>query len=176
MTTAKFLVRLAEKRAIVSLKASPDSAFTVAERLALAEPLHIKGAIEASIWLSPGCWLLLGNRSSTDMLIDRCASKLPDILHHAVDYGDALSVIEISGPLAREVLSSGCALDLREGQFLVGMACRTRFAQIGALIVATEPENFELYVDPSYQAYLLEWLRDSGEIAAQCHANQMEKS
>jgi heterotetrameric sarcosine oxidase gamma subunit len=66
----------------------------------------------------------------------------------------------------RDLLAADCGLDFRPQKFPVGTCCRTRLAQIAAIIAAERPEQFDIYVDRSYEAYFGDWLRDSLSIAA----------
>ena len=170
MTGSDFNVNIVDGRTIVSLKASPGSSEQVAERLSLSEPLKLREGDVSSMWVSPGCWLLLSDGQGADELIERCTATLADVLHLAVDYSDATAIVRVAGPSVREVLASGCALDLREANYSVGSAYRTRFAQVAAFVVATGRDDFELYVDASYRAYLVNWLGDSDAIATRCRS------
>ncbi len=160
-------------RAIVSLKTTNSSASDVAGRLSLANPLQMTGDNPASLWISPNCWLLIGPGSKTDSLLQRCSDDLQRVLHLAVDCSAAYSVIRVEGTSARELLASGCGLDLRPNKYPVGTSCRTRFAQIATIIVALGPDLFELYVDRSFESYLTSWLSNSARINALAAAEEM---
>jgi sarcosine oxidase subunit gamma len=99
-------------------------------------------------------------------LIEKCEDALSEVLHNAVDNSSGLAVFRIVGPGARDLLAAGCGIDFRAKKFPVGDCCRTRFAQIAAVIAADDAEHFDIYVDRSYEGYLDEWLRDSLSISA----------
>ena len=63
-------------------------------------------------------------------------------------------------------MAADCGLDFRSEKFPVGTCCGTQFAQIAAVIAAQRPEQFDIYVDRSYETYLGAWLRDSLSISA----------
>ena len=79
-----------------------------------------------------------------------------------VDMTDGLQVVEIHGPAARELLETGCCLDLHPGHFPVGRCTRTRLAGLPVLIDCNGPvERFQLYVARSYVAWFTAWLIDA---------------
>ncbi len=94
-------------------------------------------------------------------MVEECEKSLVDVLHNAVDNSAGLAVFRLTGTGARYLLAAGCGLDFRDEKFPVGNCCRTRFAQVAAVIAADAPERFDIYVDRSYEKYLDDWLRDS---------------
>ena len=161
-----------ENRSIVSLKISRKSLDDASERLQLASPLRIADSNPRSLWLAPDQWLLVTDTRTPDAIIEHCRETLTNVLHNAVDQSAALAVFRIAGHGARELLATGCGLDLRPAAFAVGACCRTRLAEIAAIIVAADPEQFEIYVDRSYETYLSEWLADSMTVNAYAAAGQ----
>jgi heterotetrameric sarcosine oxidase gamma subunit len=87
------------------------------------------------------------------------------VLHSAVDYSAGLAVFRLSGPNSRDLLAADCGIDFRPDAFTVGTCCRTRLAQIAAVLVAAAPERTEIYVDRGYDSYLYNWLTDTASIA-----------
>jgi sarcosine oxidase subunit gamma len=147
-----------ENLSIVSLKVSRKSCDVAQERLSTAsEP--------KCLWHGPDRCLLVSDSITADSLVSKCQEALADVLHHAVDNSAGLALFRIVGPGARDLLAAGCGLDFRTGKFPVGTCCRTRLAQIAAVISAQGPEQFDIYVDRSYEAYLGAWLSDSSSIA-----------
>ncbi len=146
---------------IVSLKVSSKSLDSAIDGLQLAGPLSASGSDPRSLWIGPDRWLLVSSSISADLLVKRCEETLADVLHNAVDNSAGLAVFRLTGPGARDLLAAGCGLDFRTGKFRVGDCCRTQFAQIAAVIIAEGPEQFDIYVDRSYEVYLGEWLKDS---------------
>ena len=155
-----------ENLSIVSLKVSSKSLESARDRLQLALPVSASGSDPRSLWLGPDRWLLVSGSISADSLVKQCRETLADVLHNAVDNSAGLAVFRIVGPGARDLLAAGCGLDFRGQNYPIGNCCRTRLAQIAAIIVAEGPEQFDVYVDRSYEAYLSEWLRDSLSISA----------
>ncbi len=155
-----------ENLSIVSLKVSSKSLESARDRLKLASPVSFSGSDPRSLWFGPDRWLLVSGSMSADSLVKKCQEALADVLHNAVDNSAGLAVFRVTGPGARDLLAADCGLDFRPEKFPVGNCCRTQFAQIAAIIAAEGPEQFDIYVDRSYEEYLGEWLRDSLSISA----------
>ncbi len=154
-----------ENLSIVSLKVSRQSTNVARERLALASPSSATESEPKCLWLGPDHCLLVSDSTTADSLVKKCQETLVDVLHNVVDNSAGLAVFRIVGPGACDLLAAGCGLDFRTEKFPFGNCCRTRFAQIAAVIAAEGPEQLDIYVDRSYEAYLGAWLRDSLSIS-----------
>ena len=154
-----------ENLSIVSLKVSSKSLESARDTLKLASPVSFSGSDPRSLWFGPDRWLLVSSSISADSLLKNCQEALVDVLHNAVDNSAGLAVFRVAGPGARDLLAADCGIDFRPEKFPVGYCCRTRLAQIAAIIAAEGPEQFDIYVDRSYETYLGEWLRDSLSIS-----------
>ncbi len=155
-----------EDLSIVSLKVSSKSLESARDKLQLASPISASSNDPRSLWFGPDRWLLVSSSISADSLVKKCQEALVDVLHNAVDNSAGLAVFRVAGPGACDLLASDCGMDFRPEKFPVGTCCRTRLAQIAAVIVAEGPEQFDIYVDRSYETYLGEWLKDSLGISA----------
>jgi heterotetrameric sarcosine oxidase gamma subunit len=75
----------------------------------------------------------------------------------AVDLSSALTVLDLTGPAAREVLARGCRLDLGPSAFPTGRAARTLMAQVSVILAAHS--SGVLLLTPSTTArHFSEWL------------------
>ena len=155
-----------ETPSIVSLKVSIKSLESARDKLQLALPSRATVGDPRSLWLGPGQWLLVSKSTAPEVIVRNCEEALAGILHNAVDYSAGLAVLRIAGPNARQLLATGSGIDFRPEKFQAQTCCRTRLAQIPAVIVAEEPEQFDIYVDRSYETYLNEWLQEASSIAA----------
>jgi heterotetrameric sarcosine oxidase gamma subunit len=155
-----------ENLSIVSLKVSSKSIECATDRLQLASPINASSNDPRSLWFGPDRWLLVSSSMSAESMVQKCEETLADALHNVVDNSAGLAVFRVAGPGARDLLAADCGLDFRPQEFPVGTCCRTRLAQIAAIIAAEGPEQFDIYVDRSYEAYFGDWLRDSLSIAA----------
>ena len=153
-----------ENLSIVSLKVSNKSLDDARKRLQLASPLSATGSDPRSLWLGPDRWLLVSNSTTPDVIVRNCNETLTEILHNAVDYSAGLAVLRIAGPTAGQILATGSGIDFRPENFPIRACCRTRLAQIAAVIVTETPQQFDIYVDRSYGTYLSDWLTDASNI------------
>ena len=152
---------------IVSLRVSRKMLDGARDRLQLASASKTAGGDPRNLWIGPDHWLLVSNSMTADSIISNCEESLGETLYNAVDYSAGLSVLRISGTNAGELLATGSGLDFRADKFPIGMCCRTRLAQIAAVIVKKSPEQFDVYIDRSYGTYLLDWLNEASSISAQ---------
>lgn len=121
----------------------------------LAGPLRV-------LCLGPGEWLLVAEERVGDDVLRRLAAELAGQGAVLVDMTEGLGVFEVSGSMAREVLSKGCGLDLDPHSFPVGRCARTRLAQMTVIIDhPNDAPGFDLYVARSYLRSLAEWLEDA---------------
>lgn len=160
-----------ENPSVVSLRVSRKTLDGARDKLKLAPPAGVADGDPRSLWIGPDHWLLVSNSMTPASIVSNCDQSLGETLYNAVDYSAGLSVLRISGANARELLATGSGLDFRAEEFPINTCCRTRFAQISAIIVAEGPEQFDIYVDRSYGAYLREWLTDSLSISARTATN-----
>ena len=93
---------------------------------------------------------LSGN--SDDMMITSETGSAEDIIAalkssdaghiSVVDISDALGIISISGPHARDVLSKHCAIDFHPSAFTTGMVAQSIMAHAGVTVVAMGDDEF----------------------------------
>ena len=152
---------------IISLRVSRKMLGGARDNLQLASPSGTSNGDPRSLWIGPDHWLLVSNSTTPDSIVSDCKESLGEAVYNAVDYSAALSVLRITGANAGELLATGSGLDFRPDKFPIGMCCRTRLAQIAAVIVRETAEQFDVYIDRSYGTYLLDWLNEASSISAQ---------
>ncbi|HEY5786310.1 MAG TPA: sarcosine oxidase subunit gamma family protein [Microlunatus sp.] len=117
-------------------------------------------------WLGPDEWLLIGPADEV---------ALAEVLRPAggavVDASGQRTVIEISGPYAREVLAKGCALDLHPRVVSAGFAVPTLLAHVPVIIDVRENGDPTLgsaaeisaaiIVRTTFARHLADWLLDA---------------
>ena len=112
--------------------------------------------------VGPSDWLIVSSEQPASCVRDRVARDAAQHGLAIVDLSDGLASLDVRGPAAREVLSTGCGLDLHPRRFPAGRCARTRFAQVPVVIECfDDPPRFELTVARSYCRYLQEWLTDA---------------
>ncbi len=153
-----------DELSVVSLKVSRKSLDDAQQKMQLAPPLRAAGTELTSLWLGPDRWLLVSESKTADEMIRHCNESLGDVLHNAVDYSAGLAIFRIFGLYAGQILASGSGVDFRPAEFPMGTCCRTRLAQVAAVVVAKGNGQFDVYVDRSYRTYMNDWLGDASHI------------
>jgi sarcosine oxidase subunit gamma len=112
--------------------------------------------------VGPGEWLIIAPEEQGTSLRQRIAPDLVNFGLVLVDLSVGVAALAVQGPVARELLSKGCGLDLHPRSFPAGRCARTRFAQVRVIIECLDGSpRFELYVARSYFQYLHSWLLDA---------------
>ena len=118
----------------------------------LAGPLRI-------LCIAPGEWLVVAQPRLPDEIRKAVQAEAADQGFALVDLSSGRTVLDVSGPAARRVLSEGCGLDLHPKRFCLTLSARTRLAQIPVVVdLMRDPDCFQLYVERSHARYLEEWL------------------
>lgn len=127
-------------------------------------PVEAAGVSEnglALIGTAPGQWLAVAEGPSGHALLESLSTALAG-LASIVDQSDGKAVLEMSGPLARDALAKGCALDLHPSVFLPGSAATTPVVLIDCQIWQIDAKpTYALAVPTSYAASFWSWLTAS---------------
>lgn len=158
-------VVIAERRelALVQVIARRGRERAVAERLGLDPTPGLASAVRdgTALWLAPGTWLMVAERTGGDALCRSLRERLDDLAAIA-DQSHGRVVLRLFGARARDVLAKGCRLDLHPRAFAPGGCAQTIVAQIGVLLhQVDERPTYDLYVASSYALDFLEWLTAS---------------
>lgn len=113
-----------------------------------------------ALFIAPGEWLVVIPKLLLPSLVDEMATVATLSGFASVDLTEGLTILELRGPNARQVLTSGCGLDLHPSEFRPGKNARTRLAQVAVLIDCRADDCYELYVARSLTDYLRSWLAD----------------
>ena len=145
---------------------------SVKESLGVALP-PTPGWVAASgaivLWQAFDEWLLLTAEGAHASLLDHLREALSGRHAALTDVSDLHVAFEITGPLSRELLAKGCAVDLHPREFKTGCCATTAFARVRAtLLQLDETPQFQLLVERSYAQYVWDWLVDAAaEFAAE---------
>jgi sarcosine oxidase subunit gamma len=123
------------------------------------------GADIAVLWMGPSEWLVVGPAGREVELESALTNALAGTGSSVVDVSANRTTLELSGPEAREILESGCSIDLDPRSFSSGQCAQTLVARAHVLLwrPASHPETvYRLLVRPSFAAYLAAWLIDAG--------------
>ncbi|MEJ0040279.1 MAG: sarcosine oxidase subunit gamma family protein [Gammaproteobacteria bacterium] len=122
----------------------------------------VSGTSRRALCIGPGDWLLMA-RDWRELEADgRLHSEASEQGFALADLSDALACFGVRGRAARDVLATGCGLDLHPQSLPPGRCARTRLAQIPVVIECVDVEDeLELLVARSYARYLADWLADA---------------
>ena len=115
------------------------------------------------LWLGPDEWLVV----IPDRRVERIERTLREALDGQraalIDISHSRTVLTLSGPDARAVLSKGCPLDFHPRVFGPGRCAQSRLAKCQMLIHQTSATPaFDVYVHRSFAQYAWTWLEDAG--------------
>ena len=158
-------------RTMVTLRGDPgDGTFTGAVQDVTGVdlptgPMTAAGDGDVSIlWMGPDEWLAIAPLSARMRVFGNLARALETEAALVTEVGDAMAVIGVSGPRARDVLAKGCTVDLHARAFGPGRCIRTMLAKIGVTLWQTGPTpDFEIHVHRSFAEYAWRWLEDAGQ-------------
>ncbi len=115
------------------------------------------------LWLGPDEWLVVAPPGSAATLIGRLGSSTGGRLASVVDVSAHRTTLQLEGDRAREVLASGCALDLHPRVFGDGHCAQTMLARANVVLLVRDVAApcYWVLVRASFAAYLAEWLIDA---------------
>ena len=166
-STEEFGLRIAPEAVRRSLRMSEADAHQLGSLAGfeIDQPINsVTGSEFLSFRLGPDEWLLVAPVDQHDL--DAVMTEAIGSHRHAfTDVSHRSVAIEVSGARARDVLNTGCPLDLGSRGFPVGYATRTIFAK--AEIVLSRPgpgEHFRIECWRSFARYLRAFLIDSARL------------
>jgi len=116
----------------------------------------------AALWLGPDEELFIMPKDAGGAAIAAVSAALADQPHSLVDISHRQTGLDIRGPRADAMLSTGCPLDLHISQFPVDMCTRTVFAKAEIVLWRMEEEAFRIEVWRSFRAYVAGLLDEAG--------------
>ena len=115
----------------------------------------------SALWLGPEEHLLLAPAEAARRIHAELAAALAGLSHSLMDVSHRQVAIAVAGPTARDILASGCPLDLDPEEFPAGMCTRTLFAKAEVVLWRRSVEEYHLEVARSFSAYVLGWMREA---------------
>lgn len=158
----------------VSLRVEPGSAAydRIGAALGAALPATVGDTATAgahtALWLGPDEWLVV-SQGDADELVAALLEALGDQHGAVVDVSANRTVVELSGPAAREVLEKGCPVDLHPRAFAPGRAVTTTLGPVPLVLWQVRPDGYRLLPRSSFADYLARWLLDA---MAEYHADE----
>ena len=124
------------------------------------------GADAAVLWLGPDEWLVYGPADGAQALVSQLVTATDGRDVSVVDVSANRTTLELSGPNAREILQSGCPIDLDPRAFRPGRCAQTLLARANVILwqVSDGPDPvYRLLVRPSFAGYVVAWIEDAAE-------------
>jgi sarcosine oxidase, subunit gamma len=115
------------------------------------------------LWLGPDEWLIIGPAGTQDRIEATLNSAMGGAFGAVVDVSAHRTIIEVSGDCARDLLSTGCALDLHPRVFPAGKCASTMLARAQVVLVCRDAgeSRYWVLVRASFARYLADWLADA---------------
>lgn len=120
----------------------------------------VKSGELSALWLGPDEWLLMQPLAGGDWA-GQLAARLGDTLCSLADVSHRQVALGVFGDRAKDILASGCALDLSLTAFPLGACTRTMFAKAEVVLWRTGVESFHLEVWRSFARYAEALLREA---------------
>ncbi|WP_025373766.1 sarcosine oxidase subunit gamma [Advenella mimigardefordensis] len=116
-----------------------------------------------AMWLSPDEWMIRRKGSGVGDLARHLEMALQGIFCAVTDQSSAYSVLQLSGPKARSVLSKGCPLDLHPRVFGAGQCAQSHYYKTSVLLRGLDNgagDRWEIIVRRSFADYAVRMLVD----------------
>lgn len=109
----------------------------------------------------PGQWLIITDQTKSAQFELQLRTELAG-LASVFDQSDGRTIVQVSGPRARDALAKGVLIDLHPDVFGVGSAAVTSIAYIGVHFWQTdEKPTYEFAMFRSFAMSFCDWLLDS---------------
>jgi sarcosine oxidase subunit gamma len=160
----------------VSLRGRPDDAAFLAaaeEALGLTLPLTAgglaEGAAHRALWLGPDHWLIVTGEGQGPALAASLKDRLRGLFAAVLDVSGARMRLRLGGAAARQVLASGCTLDLEPPAFPAGHALQTPVGNATVILHCLDAGQgeaepiYDLYLPRSQALSFWRWLEHAGK-------------
>ncbi|MBR9883532.1 MAG: sarcosine oxidase subunit gamma family protein [Oceanospirillales bacterium] len=118
-----------------------------------------KGSVSIR-WVSPDEWLVVLPADQA-FEVERGLRAAIEGHYQVVNVSGGQTILELSGPNARDVLKKSTVLDVHPSQFPVGKVAGSVFAKSTALVRRSGEDTWELVVRRSFADYIWLWLQDA---------------
>lgn len=109
--------------------------------------------------LTPAEWLLELPADKTESVQIDLSQRVGSSLAVVTDLSEALASLEVSGAGAREILMTGCSLDLTPRAFSCGRVACTALADVPAILWNPgNPDRVRCLIDRGFIRHFLIWL------------------
>jgi sarcosine oxidase subunit gamma len=117
----------------------------------------------AALWLGPDEQLLLAPAEGAQIIATGLGTALAGIAHSLVDVSQRQVALQVSGPHASAILSTGCPLDLDPAEFPPGMCTRTLLGKADIVLWRTAVAEYHIEVWRSFAGYVSALLLEAAQ-------------
>jgi sarcosine oxidase, subunit gamma len=154
--------------AMADLRIDPTgpAAAVVAAHLGVALPTTpntwVQGDTATVIWLGPDEWLVTSPLTTPEDLEAGLRAAVAGA-GAVIDVSAQRTTLSVRGAHVRDVLATGCSLDLHPRVFGAGSAAQTTVGLAGVVLLALDDTgtHYQLLVRSSFARYLAAWLLDA---------------
>jgi sarcosine oxidase, subunit gamma len=150
--------------AMVDLRLDPAGSSAVAAHLGVALPTTpgtwVRGDTTTVIWLGPDEWLVTSPFTTPEAL-ESGLREAAGGQGAVVDVSAQRTTLSLHGERVRDVLATGCSLDLHPRVFGPGSAAQTTVGLAGVILLALDGGHYQLIVRSSFARHLASWLLDA---------------
>lgn len=114
----------------------------------------------AVLWLAPDEWLVV-SQEAPETLVGSLQPAAAGGRAQVVDVSANRTLVEVSGPAARDVLEKGCPTDLHPRVFADNTAITTTLARVPVLLWKIDAHTFRVMPRASLAQYVAAWLLDA---------------
>jgi sarcosine oxidase, subunit gamma len=115
------------------------------------------------LWLGPDEWLFVGELGAEDSIQRELADVMVDHHHSVVDVSANRVVFDLTD--GRDLLSSGCGLDLDPSRWRPGMCAQTLFGQAQVILHQLDERTTRVFVRPSFADYFVDRLGAAQQVS-----------
>jgi len=152
--------------AMSDVRIDPAESGPLAAHLGVALPTTpntwVQGDTTTVIWLGPDEWLVTSPFTTPEELESGLRAAVGGA-GAVVDVSAQRTTLSLRGEHVRDVLATGCSLDLHPRVFGAGSAAQTTLGLAGVVLLALDGTgtHYEVLVRSSFARYLATWLLDA---------------
>ncbi|SED28601.1 sarcosine oxidase subunit gamma [Rhodococcus koreensis] len=126
---------------------------------------RIEGDAATAIWLGPDEFLITTHTQSPEDLETQLRTAVTPHGGAAIDVSAQRTTLRLTGAHARDILATGCSIDLHPTVFRPGTAVQTMLGLAGVVLTALDDTgtDYRILVRASFARYLAAWLIDAAE-------------
>jgi sarcosine oxidase subunit gamma len=139
----------------VSLRLDPPLAGLLPFSLPLEPNTFTTEPSKDALWLGPDEWLIVAPAGTAGDVVAELDAALDGVHRAVVDVSANRAAIELPTGRARDLLETGCGLDLHPRVWREGMCAQTLFAR-AQIVLQHQGASMLIFVRPSFADYLVD--------------------